>query len=99
MQAVQSGRTTEQVCLGRPITGTYVCSLTRSKPFTPPSGEARVDDKITSEHLRFQTVLKWLWDRHDEVCEKAHTASRRPEWVSTALAPCSSCLLGNRGEE
>ena len=36
---------------------------------------------ITSAHLAFQTVLKWLWDRHDEVCEKTHTASCRPEWV------------------
>ena len=63
---------------------------TRSKTFTPPSGEARVDGRITSEHLASQTVLKWL---------KTHMASRRPEWVSTALAPCSSCLLRNRGEE
>ena len=65
---------------------------TRSKTFTPPSGEAGVGG-IRSEHLAFQTVLNWLWDRHDEVCEQTGTASHRPDWVSTALAPCSSCIM------
>ena len=65
---------------------------TRSKTFTPPSGEAGVGG-VGTEHLAFQTVLGWLWDRHDEVCEQTGTASHRPEWVSTALAPCSSCIM------
>ena len=47
---------------------------TRSKTFTPPSGEAGVGG-IGTEHLAFQTVLGWLWDRHDEVCERTGTAS------------------------
>ena len=38
-------------------------------------------------------VLGWLWDRHDEVCERIGTASHRPEWVVMALAPCASCFL------
>ena len=61
---------------------------THSKNFTPPKGEA--GDGRT-EHQAFQKVLRWLWDRHEEVCAQTGTASHRPEWVSTALAPCSSC--------
>ena len=61
---------------------------TRSKTFTPPSGDPLPG---CTEHSAFQAVLRWLWERHDEVCCQIGTASPRPEWVTKALEPCRAC--------